>query len=191
MLLLVKRIIQIVAVILLINSVLACGYRLLGSESSDRPFPAIAVVNQPSRVLEPLAEKVTQRLISQGIVAGEDDYIKPILQLSDEEIGQAIAAVDLAGDVIEYRRYHRIKMTVFAANGQLLMPAQMLMAERRYRFDETRLLASQAEARRIAQSLSDELLDRVIMRLYALKRDGDTSTASSVAGSTASSTASE
>lgn len=153
-----------VALLCSVLSLSACGYRMLGSERGDQPFAEIAVVADPS----PLQQRIESRLSNQGITPTPDEFRAPVIQLSNEEIGQSIAAVDLAGDVIEFRRFHRITMSVIAANGQLLLPEQTLIAERRYRFDETRLLASQAEADRIANSLVDELTDRVIMRLYTV-----------------------
>lgn len=148
-------------------SMSGCGYRLLGSQAGDQPFKELAVVAESS-LPSLLEEQVTSRLTQQGITATVDQYRAPVLQLSNEEIGQTIAAVDLGGNVIEYRRFHRIAMTVLATNGEVLLSTQTLVAERRYRFDETRLLASEAEAERIAQSLADELTDRVIMRLYTI-----------------------
>lgn len=144
----------------------SCGYRQLGSVPEHKPFDRLYLAADANL----LQESISQRLIDSDIELDSQPYGTVTLALRDEFIGQAIAAVDLAGDVIEYRRYHHVTMTVIAADGSVLLPEQRLISERRYRFDETRLLASQAEAKRIARALADELTERIMLRLYAIDK---------------------
>lgn len=176
------------------TSLLACNYRQLGApsesiqkshafsdqvitvsieknnnfDSNRNGLDALDLNSKTKRAAQPIEKQLANKLSSQGYTLANDPFRFNHLLLNNENTGQLVSAVNLAGDVIEYRRFHRITMQVISQTGETLLPPQIIVAERRYRFDETRLLASQAEATRIAKALSEELSDRITLRLNAI-----------------------
>jgi LPS-assembly lipoprotein len=151
-----------------------CGFALKGSRSLP---PEMAVVyldyraNRFETIQSRLEEVLRVQLKRRGAkVVGSPAAAPAHLKVHSLSERLQVLSVGQTGKAIEYE----IETTVvfdYSVDGQLRVPRQSLTALREFSFDETRVLAKEAERRQLQREMQEELAGLILLRIDAALRN--------------------
>jgi LPS-assembly lipoprotein len=105
--------------------------------------------------------------VSGAKLVGTSAEASAVVEVLRDEAGQRVLSVSARNTPTEYEVYYTVEYRVRAGTRELL-PKQALTLTREYSFEETALLAKQAEQETIRAALARELAGLVMRRLAAL-----------------------
>jgi LPS-assembly lipoprotein len=154
---------------LLAVTLTGCGFYLKG----DRPLPAeMSEVYLDYRAasyeaIQPrLEESLRTNLQRRGARVVSSATAPGRLTVYRLEEKTRVLSVGSDGNAIEYE----IEATVefdYSVDGRLRVPRETLTVLREYSYDETRVLAKEAERRQLQKEMQEELADLVLLRVDA------------------------
>ena len=165
----------VLAVILLLAQMTACGYRLSGhTEEQRRPFAAALqrVSIEGVGRYEPLRKTLVAMLRGYGIRTAAPGRASARLIFSDYDQEQRRSAV---GDDVKAREYLLRLSASFSVVGTgkravTLLPEQLVRAEAGYLTTPDRPLLAANEKRVVMKDLEAELCRKIILRLATIGR---------------------
>lgn len=153
--------------LLLITLMLAsCGFHLRGQ--AGMPFntlyiktatPGTVLVNSLSRLLE--ANKVK--------MAESDEKADVVLEIVSELSDKQILSLGGDGRVNEFRLSYRVSLRAYDVKHQNWLPAEELVQRRDYSYDDTQVLAKEAEEEVLQQSMRSDMAQQIVRRLSRAK----------------------
>jgi LPS-assembly lipoprotein len=146
--------------------VAGCGFHLQGAgtqpSSMMRTFVA---TNEPhSEFTVSLTDTLRQR---GAAVLDEREVGAAVLDISLDETGQRVLSVSARNIPREYEVYYTITFSLNVGTESLIQ-GESLVATRAYTYDETQVLAKEAEEQILREALADDLARRVLQRIQAL-----------------------
>ena len=144
----------------------ACGFHLRGQAGMpfdtlylDAANPGTSFIAELRRNLE--ANKV--RLVHS---AKEADVV---LNIVSEITEKQILTLGGSGRVNEFQLRYRVSLRAYDLKGQDWIPAEEVMLRRDYVYDDTKVLAKEAEETLLYQSMRSDMVQQIVRRLSRAK----------------------
>lgn len=141
-----------------------CGFQLRGQ--AQFPFASAFVEAPDASALAPL---LRQALNAQGKLAAQAQGAPVRISLAGEQREKQILSLSGGGKVREYRLVYKVGMKVTDERGTELMAPAVLSQVREITYDDTLILAKQAEEDRLNRAMEQEALRQALRRLSHVK----------------------
>jgi LPS-assembly lipoprotein len=146
-----------------------CGFRLRGSDGSyNIPFASI-YIGLPDT--SELGTELKRNLRAGGRVAIADkaEEADAVLLVVSESRSRQILSLNALGRVREYQLNYALTYTVRDRKGAVLLPPTPIALRRNLPFDETQVLAKEAEAALLYRDMQADVVQQILRQLAALK----------------------
>lgn len=144
----------------------ACGFHLRGH--SGMPFERLYIeVADPGT---PFIRELRRDLEdSKVIMVSTADQAEVVLNIADEISDKQILTLGGDGRVNEFRLNYRVSLRAYDLKQQDWIPAEEIAMRRDFSFDDTRILAKEAEEALLFQSMRSEMVQQIVRRLSRSK----------------------
>ncbi len=138
-----------------------CGFQLRGQ--ARLPFESAFIEAPPGSLM---ATQLTRYLRSAGKqVTATPERAQVRINIDREEKRKDILSLSGTGKVREYRLRYQLSLSALNSAGmEVLVPIQ-LVTTRAFSYDDTQVLAKEAEEARLQQDMDQEMLHQVLRRL--------------------------
>jgi LPS-assembly lipoprotein len=160
--------IRYLGTVTLVGTLAACGFHLRGEVSyAFTSLYVSASANAPltgelKRALENGGVKIVD-----GANAGE-----AILDVGNVSDDKTVLSLSSGGRVREYLLVKRVTMALHDANGRDWLPASEIVIRRAYTFNESEVLAREAQETRMLREMQTDVVQQIVRRLQAAKKPG-------------------
>ncbi len=150
---------------LIIASLTACGFHLRGP--SDIPFKSVYIQGNTLTISKDLKKYLNTNEIK---IMPSAENAELLIDLLGEENEKRILSLAGTGTVNEFELYYRISYRTKVSNQPLWSQANMIESRRDLTYSDATLLSKQAEERKLNENMQQEVVNRLIRRLSALKK---------------------
>jgi LPS-assembly lipoprotein len=149
-------------------SLMSCGFHLRGTETSRVQLPPTYLTGP----VGPLQREVRHYLtVSEVPVVEARKDAQLVIDLIGEDVQRRVLSVGSTGKVEEYEVHYGATYAVERGNGKSLIPKETLGQQRSYSFNESDVLAKDAEQERLVQDMRRDVVRQMMLRLQSvLKR---------------------
>ncbi|TVR62205.1 MAG: hypothetical protein EA420_10235 [Candidatus Competibacteraceae bacterium] len=148
-----------------------CGFHLRGQASLPPAMSVTYVQSQTGVGMPPgvLSRRLQQALRSSGVTVTQDpSQATAILTILGEGSGRRVMAADRFDVKRQYALVYNAAFQVTLPDGQVLLPAESISANRSLLFDENRILGFEAATESLEDNMADDLAWQIIRRLQAV-----------------------
>jgi LPS-assembly lipoprotein len=145
-----------------------CGFRLRGT--ADVPFQTLYIPNALTGIALDLKRHIEAG--TDAKVVDEPKAAEAQLQFSHELREREILSLTGAGRVREYRLRYRVGFRVLDAKGGEYVPQSNLELTRDVSFDDSQVLAKEAEEQLLFRDMQSDMVQQILRRLAAAKKPG-------------------
>jgi LPS-assembly lipoprotein len=157
-----RRIVMIVAACLLS----ACGFHLRGQ--ANLPFNSIYLTAPDPN--SPFVNELRRNLQVNKLTFVDDaEKAELILNIVSEIPDKQILTLGGSGRVSEYQLRFRVSLRAYDNSQHDWIPAEELMQYRNYTYDDTKILAKEAEENLLYQSMRTDMAQQIVRRLSHAK----------------------
>jgi LPS-assembly lipoprotein len=150
------------------GGIAGCGFHLRGDV--DYAFSTL-YVNAPAST--PLAAELKRALEGSGTTLAETAAAaQAILDLSSIADDKQVLSLSGGGRVREYQLTKRATFALHDANGRDWLPAAEIVIRRTYSFNESEVLAREAQETRLLTEMQTDAVQQIMRRLQAAKKPG-------------------
>ncbi len=149
----------------LIVGLTACGFHLRGP--SEIPFESIFIEGNTLVISKDLKKSLNTSQVTI-LDTGKDAELR--LELVGEENEKRILSLGGEGTVNEYELYYRVHYRTLLAGQSTWSEVQTVEARRDFTYSDANLLAKQNEEKALNKGMQDAVLNGIMRRLSALKR---------------------
>lgn len=153
------------ALLICLLSLSACGFHLRGA--ADVPFKSIYIQGN-TLVISKRLERSLKNNDVKILKSAEDAELQ--LELIGEESEKRIMSLSGRGVVREFELYYRIHYRTRIAGAELWSPAQTIEARRDFSYEDSQLLAKQAEEKQLNENMQKDVLNNLMRRLSAIRK---------------------
>ena len=154
--------------ILLLMSLLltACGFHLRGQ--AGMPFDTLYLdaANPGTLFIADLRRNLEANKVKLVNTAEQADVV---LNIVSELPEKQILTLGGSGRVNEFQLRYRISLRAYDLKGQDWIPAEEMMLRRDYVYDDTKVLAKEAEEALLYQSMRSDMVQQIVRRLSRAK----------------------
>lgn len=150
---------------LLITALSACGFHLRGP--SDIPFESIFIEGNTLVISRDLKQSLETSDITI-LQSPKDAELR--LELVGEENEKRILSLAGTGTVNEYELYYRVHYRTKLAGQDTWSDVYTIESRRDYTYSDAALLAKQTEEQKLNENMQDDVLNGLMRRLSALKK---------------------
>lgn len=160
------RALRAVGAVVVVCALAACGFHLRGDvtyafKSLYLSAPATAPLTLDlKRALENSGVKIVD-----GANAGE-----AILDVGNVSDDKSVLSLSSGGRVREYLLVKRVTIALHDANGRDWLPASEIVIRRAYTFNESEVLAREAQETRLLKDMQTDVVQQIVRRLQAAKK---------------------
>lgn len=144
----------------------ACGFHLRGD--AQLPFKTLYIeaVNPAS----PLVAELRRNLEASHVqLAASADRADVILNISSDQADKQILTLGGSGRVSEFQLRHRVSLRAYDNEQREWLAADELQMSRDFSYDDTQILAKQAEEALLFQVMSSDMAQQIMRRLSHAK----------------------
>jgi LPS-assembly lipoprotein len=142
-----------------------CGFHLRGSVTEGVQLPPTFLAGQAG----PLQREVRHYLgISEAPLVERQKDAKLVIRLIGEDIQRRVLSVGSTGKVEEYEVHYAATYSVERANGEIVIPREILDQQRSYTYSETEVLAKDVEQERLVQDMRRDVVRQMMRRLQSV-----------------------
>ena len=153
---------------MLAGTLTACGFHLRGEVSYA--FTSLYV---STTATAPLTVELKRALENGGVkLVGAADAGEAILDVGNVSDDKTVLSLSSGGRVREYQLIKRVTMALHDANGRDWLPASEIVIRRAYTFNETEVLAREAQETRMLKEMQTDVVQQIVRRLQAAKKPG-------------------
>lgn len=163
--------------LLLAATLAGCGFHLRGSgPGSSLPFTSI-YLGFPET--SPLGVELRRNIRAGGgtVVATEPSSAQAVLEVLGETRDKVILSLNAQGRVREYALTYALRFRVRDRAGRELLAPTEISLRRAITFNESQVLAKEAEEAFLYRDMQSDLVQQIIRRLAALPAPGPASSA--------------
>lgn len=162
-----KRSLKILALVLFCSTLLpACGFKLRGAV--DLPYSSIYIALPESNTLRAkLARSI--KAGSKTVIAGNAQESQATLSITGDSTAKNILSLNSAGRVREYQLVRTFGFRISDTSGRELIPPGEIVIRRDITFDDSQVLAKEAEEVLLMRDMEDDLVQQLLRRLAASK----------------------
>ncbi len=145
----------------------ACGFKLRASQ--DFAFSSIAVTPQPGG---PLTVELRRSFGSAVHVLGPEEALSQaqvVIEILQEQREKVVVGVNSSGQVREFQLRIRLKFRVRNAQGQELVAPVEIVQQRDISFNESAVLAKEAEEVLLYRDMQSDIVQQLLRRLAAVR----------------------
>jgi len=144
----------------------SCGFHLRGDVALA--FSS-AYVNAPAA--SPLATELKRTLESSGTrIAESANAAQVTLDISGVADNKEVLSLSGGGRVREYALSKRVTFAVHDSEGRDWMPAAEIVVRRSYSFNESEVLAREAQEAKLLKEMQTDTVQQIVRRLQAAKK---------------------
>jgi len=160
------RIARVVAGFALAAALTGCGFHLRGDV---RYAFSSAYINAPAA--SPIAAELKRTLEGGGTtIADTASAAQVTLDLSGIADGKEVLSLSGGGRVREYALSKRVTFAVHDTVGHDWMPAAEIVIRRSYSFNESEVLAREAQEARLLKEMQTDAVQQIVRRLQTAKK---------------------
>lgn len=162
-------VLRMLAAILVATTLAACGFQLRGSgDRYDMPFESIYLAFPET---SPLGTELRRNLRAIDSVRVVEDASKAgaLFDVLSESRGKSILSLNSLGRVREYSLSYTLVFRVRDADNKVLLPPTEITLRRNIAFDESQVLANEAEEQMLYRDMQADLVQQILRRLAAIK----------------------
>ncbi len=150
------------ALLLAALALTGCGFHLRGQ--AGMPFEKLYIdtANQRSPFIHELRRELEDSKVKLVSGAGEADVVLHIVAETPEKV---ILTLDASGRVNEYRLNYKVSLRAYDAKQRVWIPADEITMHRDYTYDDTQVLAKEAEETLLWQSMRTDMVQTIVRRL--------------------------
>jgi LPS-assembly lipoprotein len=154
--------------ILLLTTLLlsACGFHLRGQ--TEMPFNSLYLdtFNSKTPFVTELQRSLEARKVKLAPTAEQADVVlKIVFENSDKQI----LTLSGSGRVTEFRLIYVVSLRAYDHKQQDWIPAEEMALRRDYSYDDTKILAKEAEETLLYQSMRSEMVQQIVRQLSRAK----------------------
>ncbi len=155
-----------VFIVLLLGLLSACGFHLRGQ--ADLPFKTFYLLAPD--VNSPFVNELRRNLLINKVMqASSVDKADMVIQIVNELPDQQILTLGGGGRVSEFQLRFRVNLHAYDKNGRDWIAADEMTQIRNYSYDDTKILAKEAEATLLNQSMRSDMAQQIVRRLSHAK----------------------
>ena len=159
----IKRLLLALVVVIAITG---CGFHLRGNV--DYAFTTL-FVNSP--VTTPFTFELRRALAGGGTTLVETaPAAQAILDVGPLADDKQVLSLSGGGRVREFQLTRRVTFTLHDANGRDWLPAAEILIRRTYTFNESEVLAREAQEARLQKEMQTDIVQQIVRRLQAAKK---------------------
>lgn len=143
-----------------------CGFRLRGT--ADVPFSTLYVPGAISGIALDLKRNIEAGTNAQ--VVDDPKNAEAILAFTQETREKEILSLTAAGRVREYRLRYRVGFRVHDGKGGVYVPQTNLELTRDVTFNDTEVLAKEAEEQLLFRDMQNDMVQQVMRQLAAAQK---------------------
>ena len=152
--------------LVLAGGLAGCGFQLRGNV--DYAF-ATLYVNAPTAA--PIAVELKRALEGGGTTLAEKpEAAQAILDLSGIADDKQVLSLSGGGRVREYQLTKRVTFSLHDERGRDWLPAAEILIRRSYSFNESEVLAREAQEARLLREMQTDAVQQIVRRLQAAKK---------------------
>jgi len=146
--------------------VAGCGFHLRGDVTYA--FTTL-YVNSPTTT--PLAGELRRTLEGDGVtIVAKAADAQAILDISGVGDDKQVLSLTGGGRVREYQLTKRVTFALHDANGKDWVPSAEIVVRRAYSFNESEVLAREAEENRLLREMQTDVVRQILRRLQTAKK---------------------
>jgi LPS-assembly lipoprotein len=161
----IRRFMAVLSAALLLG---ACGFEL--RKAPDFAFNTIYVGAAPSSTL---GNELKRSIASAGTVSVVDaariDSAQVVLDVLTDQREKVVVGLNASGQVREFQLRSRLKFRLRTPQGKELIPETELLQQRDISFNESVVLAKEAEENLLYRDMQTDLVQQLMRRLAAVK----------------------
>ena len=144
----------------------ACGFHLRGQ--AGMPFDALYLdaANPGTPFITDLRRNLEANKVKLVNTAEQADVV---LNIVSEIPEKQILTLGGSGRVNEFQLRYRVSLRAYDLGGQDWIPAEEIMLRRDYIYDDTKILAKEAEETLLYQSMRSDMVQQIMRRLSRAK----------------------
>lgn len=146
--------------------VTSCGFQLRGR--TDLPFDTIFVEGMEYSPFTGQLRRAIETASSTKL-AERADTAQAILTLIGESQERTILALSGGGRVREFQLRYRVSFRVHDGKGKEWLPADEVILRRDLTYDDTQVLAKEAEAQLLFKDMQSDAVSQVLRRIQAIR----------------------
>jgi LPS-assembly lipoprotein len=164
-----KKMVRAFAALLIAGSLTACGFQLRGSNGSyNIPFHSLYLTFSDNSALGTELKR-NLRATDQVTITDKPDEAEAQFIVLGETRNKSILSLNSLGRVREYLLSYTLSFTVRDAKGNVLLAPTEITLHRNMSFDETQVLAKEAEEALLYRDMQGDLVQQIMRRLAAIK----------------------
>ena len=146
--------------------VAGCGFRLRGTV--DVPFETLYVPDSKSGIGLDLKRHLETGTSAR--VVSDPKQAQAILQISNESRGREILTLSGAGRVSEFQLRYQLNFRVHDGKGGEYLPTTTIMLRREMTFQDTQILAKEAEEQLLFRDMQAEAVQQILRRMSGAQK---------------------
>src|SRR4030067_5116 len=161
-----RPVLRMIALLLTSLLLTACGFHLRGH--SGMPFDTLYLdaANPGTPFIADLRRNLEANKVKLVNTAEQADVV---LNIVSEIPEKQILTLGGSGRVNEFQLRYRVSLRAYALEGQDWIPAEEIMLRRDYIYDDTKILAKEAEETLLYQSMRSDMVQQIMRRLSRAK----------------------
>ncbi len=157
-----------VATVIAAGVLASCGFHLRGDV--DYAFSTL-YVNSPATA--PFTFELKRALSGGGTKLVESaNSAQAILDIAPVADDKQVLSLSGGGRVREFQLTKRVTFTLHDSNGHDWLPGAEIVSRRTYTFNESEVLAREAQEARLNKEMQTDIVQQIIRRLQAAKKPG-------------------
>lgn len=142
----------------------ACGFHLRGD--AKMPFTTLYIEAADSLLVSELRDNLQASHVQLVSKAEQADVV---LNIAYDVAEKQILTLGGSGRVSEFQLRYRISLRAYDLQQRTWLPAEELQMHRDYAYDDTKILAKEAEEALLYQSMRSDMVQQIMRRLSRAK----------------------
>ncbi len=157
---------KLIAFLTIVLALTACGFHLRGE--ATMPFKTLYI--EAANPNSPLMEELHRLLEFNHIqLAKTAENAEVILNISSDLPEKQILTLGGSGRVSEFQLRYRVSLRAYDKEQREWLSADELLLSRDYTYDDTLILAKEAEEQQLYQSMRSDMAQQIMRRLVHAK----------------------
>jgi LPS-assembly lipoprotein len=163
----IKRFSAFVAVSTFALMLMSCGFQLRGTNlNGTLPFKSVQIAGGSSAFTSSLKRYLT----ATGIQVTDDPKTaEAIIDIMQEARTRSVLSLNTQGRVREYSLQYRMQFRVKNNGNAELLPPNDILLKRTLSYNESQVLAKEAEAETLYKDMQDDMVQQILRRVAAVK----------------------
>ena len=144
-----------------------CGFKLRGSQNFG--FQTLAVLPHPGGAVAVELRRSFGRAVRVLAPDAALTQAQLVLEILQEQREKTVVGINSSGQVREFQLRIRVLYRVRTAQGRELVPATEILQQRDISFNESAVLAKEAEEGLLYRDMQTDIVQQLMRRLAAVK----------------------